>query len=111
MREGQDIELHVPLYVAMAMLGHLCLALRHPGTRGNQTRPMVVRVVRRLGQLLVAKGALADDELEDVEQLEAQPEGGPFRERVGSSPMNPWMRPQGRSIGMRAERWGNASAC
>jgi hypothetical protein len=71
----QEIELHIPLYVALAMHGYLCLALRHPGTRELKNRPMAVRAVKRLGQLMVATGALTREELAALEQLEAE-EGG-----------------------------------
>jgi hypothetical protein len=67
----QDIALHVPLYVALAMHGHLCLALRHPGTRELESRPMVVRAAKRLGQLMVAMKALSAQELAVIEKLEA----------------------------------------
>jgi hypothetical protein len=72
---AQDIALHVPLYVAMAMHGYLCLALRHPGTRELSNRPVAVRAVTRLGQLFVQHGALTAEELAALEQLEAE-EGG-----------------------------------
>jgi hypothetical protein len=50
------VELVVPLWVAMAVHGYCCLGLRHPETRDNAQRPAVVRAVRRLGDLLVARG-------------------------------------------------------
>jgi len=71
----QDIELHVPLYVAMAMHGFLCLALRHPGTCDNKSRPMAVRAVKRLGSLMVAQAALTAEELADIEHTEAEAGG------------------------------------
>src|SRR5919109_563783 len=84
----QDIALHVPLYVALAMHGHLCLALRHPGTREHESRPMAVRAVKRLGQLMVHVGALTAEELAAIEQIEAE-EGGlqpgePMDRRAGT---------------------------
>jgi hypothetical protein len=61
--------------VALAMHGFLCLALRHPGTRDNESRPMAVRAVKRLGRLMVEVGAFTPEELAAIEQLEAE-EGG-----------------------------------
>lgn len=59
----------------MAVHGHLCLALRHPGTRDLTTRPLVVRAVKRLGQLMVQQGAFTVEELAAIERVEAE-EGG-----------------------------------
>jgi hypothetical protein len=71
----QPIELVIPLGIALAMHGHLCLALRHPGTRDHPLRPAVVRAVRRLGDLLVARGALTATELATIEGDEARAGG------------------------------------
>jgi hypothetical protein len=52
------VELVVPLGIAMAMHGCCCLGLRHPDTSDHALRPHVVRAVRRLGDLLVARGKM-----------------------------------------------------
>jgi hypothetical protein len=101
----QDIALHVPLYVALAMHGHLCLALRHPGTRDTESRPMVVRAVKRLGQLFVEQGALTSDELAAIERLEAE-EGGlqpdePMDRRAGTERWHGHPSPPGEARGPR----------
>jgi len=72
---SQPVELVIPLWIAMAMHGFLCLALRHPGTRDHVQRPAVVRAVRRLGDLLVARGGLTAVELAAIEGDEAQAGG------------------------------------
>jgi hypothetical protein len=72
---NDPVELVMPLFIAMAVHGHLCLALRHPGTQHTTLRPAVVRAVRRLGDLLVDRGALTKDELALLERVEAE-EGG-----------------------------------
>jgi hypothetical protein len=87
------VDLVVPLWVAMAIHGYCCLGLRHPDTHEGAMRPAVVRAVRRLGDLLVSRGAITREELQLLERLEAengglQPEepswaGGPL---VGSDP-------------------------
>jgi hypothetical protein len=62
----QDIALHVPLYVVLAMHApdrfNPGLALRHPDTRDNESRPMAVRAVKRLGHpgLKLAEGLEAE---------------------------------------------------
>lgn len=66
------VELVVPLWVAMSLHGYACLGLRHPGTHDNALRPAVVRAVRRLGDLLVARGAITRAELSILEQVEAE---------------------------------------
>jgi len=68
---NQGIELVIPLWVAMSLHGYACLGLRHPEAQDGAMRPAVVRAVRRLGDLLVARGALRRDELALLERLEA----------------------------------------
>jgi hypothetical protein len=69
---NQAVDLVVPLWVAMAIHGYCCLGLRHPETRDNAQRPAVVRAVRRLGDLLVDRGAITREELSLLERLEAE---------------------------------------
>jgi len=71
----QSTELVMPLWIAMAIHGYLCLALRDPRTRTDHQRPAVVRAVRRLGELLVARGGLTAVELAVIEGTEAQAGG------------------------------------
>jgi hypothetical protein len=102
---SQDIALHVPLYVALAMHGYLCLALRHPDTRELGNRPMAVRAVKRLGQLMVAVGALTAEELAVIERVEAE-EGGlqpgePMDRRAGTEHWPGHPSPPGEARGPR----------
>jgi hypothetical protein len=69
------VELVIPLWVAMGLHGYACLGLRHPGTQDSALRPAVVRAVRRLGDLLVARGAITREELAVIEQTEAEAGG------------------------------------
>jgi hypothetical protein len=71
----EPVELVIPLWVAMSLHGFACLGLRHPGTRDHANRAATVRAVRRLGDLLVARGAITTEELAMLESVEAQ-EGG-----------------------------------
>ena len=72
---SQPVELVIPLWIAMGMHGYLCQALRDPRTRTDHQRPAVVRAVRRLGDLLVARGGLTAVELAAIEGTEAQAGG------------------------------------
>jgi len=72
---SQPVELVMPLSIALAIHGHLLLALRHPDTRDHHLRPAVVRAARRLGDLLVARGALTATELAVIEGDEARAGG------------------------------------
>jgi hypothetical protein len=72
---SQPVELVIPLWIAMAIHGYLCQALCDPGTRDDFQRPAVVRAVRRLGELLVARGGLTEVELAVIEGTEAQAGG------------------------------------
>jgi len=70
----QRITLELNLLTIMALHGNLCLALRHPANRGPSTH-LVAAVVRQLGEVLLARGALTAAELADVYAVEAE-EGG-----------------------------------
>lgn len=69
---NDPVELVLPVWVAMALHGYACLGLRHPDTQDGAMRPAVVRAVRRLGDLLVARGAITHEELRLLERLEAE---------------------------------------
>jgi hypothetical protein len=57
--------------VWLAVHGSLCLALRHPGFTG-EARDMVLNFTKTLGQALVDCGALTEQDLALVEQVEQQ---------------------------------------
>ena len=66
-------ELNAQLGTWMAIHGYLCLALRHPGVRG-ESRPMVLDFVHKLGRILVGTGVLTEEELfyaEKTEEIES----------------------------------------
>lgn len=79
---NEGVDLVLPLWIAMSLHGFALLGLRHPETRDLAQRPAVVRAVRRLGDLLVARGALTREELAQLEQTEAA-EGGLHHDEPG----------------------------
>jgi len=70
----QHVTRELNLLTIMAIHGNLCLALRHPANRGPSTQ-LVAAVVRQLGEVLVARGALTAAELAEVYAVEAKEDG------------------------------------
>lgn len=73
-----DIPLKASYLTLMAVHGNLCLALRHPMNRG-ESRVLVVQFVKSLGEYLVHVGALTEEQLVAVQQLEAEEGSEEFR--------------------------------
>jgi len=72
----QRVTLEGDLLTWLAVHGYLCLALRHPAMTGP-SRHLVAAVVRQLGEVLVARGALTAAELAEVSRGEAADDGFP----------------------------------
>jgi len=67
----QTMRVEASLLAWLTVHGNLCLALRHPGNQGA-SRKWATAFVKRLGQALVKHGAISQEELKQVERLEAE---------------------------------------
>lgn len=63
----QTVLLELDMLSLMAMHGYLCLALRHPATRGIYSRPQILLVVERIERALLESDMLSEEELAAID--------------------------------------------
>jgi hypothetical protein len=56
----------------LAVHGNLCLALRHPDNNSPRVRPRMIKMVKRLGELLVESGLLTQAEIDEATRYELE---------------------------------------
>ncbi len=71
----KKIKVDMDVITLLSIHGNLCLALRHPENTG-ESRKLIVSFVKQTGQYLVYLGVYTQDQLKQVERIEAE-EGSP----------------------------------
>lgn len=69
---AKRFQVDADLLTWMAIHGFLCLALRHPKTKGHSMRPTVLDVIRRLEEELVREGVLDPKIVAEIHRVEAE---------------------------------------